>query len=192
MALGVRRGCWLVLAAALLLALALPAATLWHASTSALHVQTCVFPSAPQAGQPAWLVVVPTDTADRTTLEGPWATVVTRWDMVSMSMGTLRRTIAGSSATQGTFAVPLELSMAGIWRAQVALSTPGRPQWQQSVQFSVSPPTTGQPARGSNISDTSASVPWHDLSPCMHSDTQGSSADVLPAVVLQMAPRTMP
>jgi hypothetical protein len=169
--LGVRRGVWLVLAAALLLALAVPTATLWHASTSALHVQTCVFPAAPRVGQRAWLVVAPADAADRTALEGPWATVVTRWDMVSMSMGTLQRTIAGSTDAHGAFAVPLELTMPGVWWAQVALSTPGRPQWQQSVHFAVSF-TASQAARDAqHTASSAASVPWRDPSPCAKSVT---------------------
>lgn len=171
MFLGVRRGCWLVLAAALLLALALPAATLWHASTAALHVQTCVYPAMPQVEQPAWLVVVPTDAADRTALEGPWAKVVTRWNMVSMSMGTLHRTVPGSAEAHGAFAVPLELSMAGVWSAQVALSTPGRPQWQQSVRFAVSSLTAGQLPSAATTSESSASIPWRDLSPCSRTAT---------------------
>lgn len=192
MMLGVRRGFWLVFAAALLLALALPVATLWHASTAPLRVQTCVFPAVPRVGQPAWVVVVPADAADRTALEGPWARLVTRWDMVSMSMGTLRRTISGSAAAAGVFAVPLELGMAGVWRAQIALTTPGRPQWQQSLRFSVSFPTAGQPARESSIADAATGLPWHGLSPCAHTTTWGGSTVALSALALHRIPQTIP
>ncbi|MFI5272251.1 MAG: hypothetical protein ACHQ4H_04360 [Ktedonobacterales bacterium] len=139
----VRRVYWLVLAGALLLALLLPAATLWHAATSTLQARACVVPAMPRAGQAAWIVVAPTNATDRTAVDGPWAQVITRWDMVTMQMGPLHQRIPGSRANDGAFAIPLQLNMAGQWWAQIALSTPGRPSWQQTVEFSVLPMATG-------------------------------------------------
>jgi len=127
---GVRRSIWLLLAASLLLSLAVPAWRLWHAASSQLVAQVSLVPAAPQVGQQAQLVVTLLDAGDRAAVHGPWATLAASWDMVAMSMGARRAALAGpspASKSAHAFAVPLALDMAGLWEAQVSLSTPGRP-----------------------------------------------------------------
>jgi hypothetical protein len=142
---GVRGVFWALLAGALLLALALPVASLWRAASSALDVRACVWPAAPRLGAPARLVVVLPDAADRAAVHGPWARLVAEWDMAAMSMGARRATISGPLATArepAAFAVPLHLDMAGAWAARIVLSTPGRPAWETTLRFTVLAPAT--------------------------------------------------
>jgi len=141
---GVRRSIWLLLAASLLLSLAVPAWRLWHDASSRLVAQVSLVPAAPHVGQPVQLVVTLPDAGDRAAVHGPWAKLAASWDMVTMSMGARRAALAGpspSSTSARVFAVPLALDMAGLWVAQVSLTTPGRPPWQTSLRFSVLPAT---------------------------------------------------
>jgi hypothetical protein len=136
---GVRRTYWIVLALTLVIALFAPVATFWLTASVSLQVQACVFPATPWVGQSAWLLLAPTNPTDRTALAGPWARASAQWDMVAMRMGPLEQTITGSKTSDGTFAIPLDLTMAGDWQAHVALSTPGRPSWEQTLHFTVGP-----------------------------------------------------
>jgi hypothetical protein len=149
---------WVVLAAALLLALAAPIATLWHASTLPLQAQVALWPSAPHAGEAARIVVTVADTTDRTATEGPWARIAAEWDMVQMTMGVRQTVVPGAAPSQGTFTVPLCVDMAGLWWVQVSVSTPGRPVWQTRLRFSVLPPAQGASERGTTASAVAAST----------------------------------
>jgi hypothetical protein len=149
---------WVVLAAALLLALAAPVATLWHASTLPLRAQVSLWPRAPHAGEAARIVVTVADTADRTATEGPWARIGAEWDMVQMTMGLRQTVVPGTAPSQGTFTVPLCVDMAGLWWVHVSVSTPGRPVWQTRLRFSVLPPATSASEPGATASGAAAGV----------------------------------
>ena len=144
----VRRFVWVLLAAALLIALLAPALTLWHAAQSALAARACVWPAAPSANQPAELRIVLPNGADREAVHGPWAHVTADWDMVTMSMGRQEVATSGNSGVDGAFVLPLRLTMAGSWWVQVALRTPGRPEWRAALQVRVLPPSGGTRAGG--------------------------------------------
>jgi hypothetical protein len=149
---------WVALATALLLALAAPIATLWHASTLPLQARVTLWPSAPHAGEAARIVVTVTDTADRTATAGPWARLSAEWDMVQMTMG-MRQTVApGAAPSQGTFTVPLCVDMAGLWWVHLTVSTPGRPVWQTRLRFSVLPPVTSASEPGTTASAVATST----------------------------------
>ncbi|WIG60429.1 MAG: hypothetical protein OJF49_003177 [Ktedonobacterales bacterium] len=135
----VRRTVWGVLALAVLLALALPVATVWHAASRPLQVHAYLWPSTPHAGQTPQVIIVLTDDADRTATDGPWAEVAAIWDMATMTMGTRSATLPGNAHQAGAFALPLHVDMAGHWWVRVSVSTPGRPMWQTSLQFTVLP-----------------------------------------------------
>ncbi len=135
----VRRFVWVLLAAALLIALLAPALTLWHAAQSALAARACVWPAAPSVNQPAELRVMLPTGADREAVHGPWAHVIADWDMVTMSMGHHEVATSGDSGADGAFVLPLRLTMVGSWWVQVALHTPGRPEWRAALQVRVLP-----------------------------------------------------
>ena len=156
--MGVRPIVWVVLAAALLLALAAPIATLWHASTLPLRAQVSLWPRAPHAGEAARIVVTVADTADRTATEGPWARIGAEWDMVQMTMGLRQTVVPGTAPSQGTFTVPLCVDMAGLWWVHVSVSTPGRPVWQTRLRFSVLPPATSASEPGTTASGAAAGI----------------------------------
>jgi hypothetical protein len=136
----VRKGIWGLLAGALLVALALPTATLWHAATSAMAAHAYVWPAVPRANEPAKLIVVLCQNADKSATDGPWAQTQAEWDMVTMAMGTHPVAVPGSPRNPGVFTIPLQLGMAGVWWAHVTLRAPGRPAWQTQLQFTVLPP----------------------------------------------------
>ena len=59
-----------------------------------------------------------------------------------MPMGERSATLSGPPSTTPTapaFVVPLTLDMAGQWVAKVALTAPGRPEWQTSLRFTLLP-----------------------------------------------------
>ena len=147
---------WVVLVAALLLALAAPLATLWHASTLPLQARVSLWPSAPHAGEVARIVVAVKDTTDRTATEGPWARIAAEWDMVQMTMGLHQTVVPDTAPSQGTFTVPLCVDMAGLWWVHVTVSTPGRPVWQTRLRFSVLPPAPGASEPGTTASGVTA------------------------------------
>lgn len=136
----VRGAFWALLAVALLLALALPLASLYRAASSALDAHACVWPPIPHLGAPAQLLVVLPEAADRAAMRDPWARLEAEWDMVAMRMGARRATVSGPSLADhaaGSFAVPLHLDMAGAWTARISLSIPGRPAWETTLGFTV-------------------------------------------------------
>jgi hypothetical protein len=144
----VRRSIWVLLAAALLIALLAPALTLWHAAQSALAARACVWPATPSVNQPTELRIVLPNGADREAVHGPWARAIADWDMVTMSMGRQEAATSGDSSANGAFVLPLRLTMAGSWWVQVALRTPGRPEWRAALQVRVLPPGGGTSAGG--------------------------------------------
>jgi hypothetical protein len=67
--------------------------------------------------------------------------------MPEMAMGTQQAILQGTAGGDGTFVIPLQLTMAGRWSVQVTLQTPGRPIWHGKVTILVSsggavPPVT--------------------------------------------------
>jgi hypothetical protein len=142
----VRRKIWAILAATLVLALAVPLGTLWHATLIPLRAQACVWPTVPRAGSTAYLVVALPDPTDRTAVAGPWAQVSVSWDMPAMAMDKHPVVAHGSpnrASDTASFAIPLRLDMAGPWWIRVTLRTPGRPAWQSAMQVAVLPPLSG-------------------------------------------------
>lgn len=142
----VRARIWALLAGTLMLALLLPLMILWHASAMPLRAQACVWPAAPRTDTATYLIVALNDPADRTAVDGPWAEVHISWDMTVMAMSEHPVVAHGSPQETGdtaSFAVPLRLDMAGPWRIDVELQTPGRPAWQSAVQVTVLPPIAG-------------------------------------------------
>jgi hypothetical protein len=156
---GVRRSVWTLLIAAVLLALAVPTVTIWHAAHASITARAYVWPAAPTVGHPAELCVVVSDATDRAAVHGPWGQIVAAWDMPTMQMQAQRQAQQGDSAT-GAYAIPLTLEMAGAWRVQVALQTPGRPEWQTSLAVLVrdaspTPPPTATTTNGAASSSCS-------------------------------------
>lgn len=147
--LRVRGVFWALLGGALLVAIAMPTATIWHAATSPLAARAYLWPDTPRVNTPAQLLVELADAHDRTALQGPWATITVRWDMLAMTMGTRSVVIPGSAPSRPrahSFVVPLRLDMAGRWWMQVSLRTPGRPEWHAALQVTVLPAALGSPA----------------------------------------------
>jgi hypothetical protein len=138
--LHVRRSVWGILLAAVLVAVAIPATNLWHASSAALHAHVYLSPAAPRAGEPAQIVVVLPNPTDRAAVQGPWAKAVAQWDMLTMTMGARQRAVPGAAATAEVFTIPLCLDMAGPWWAHIVIQTPSRPEWHSSLQFDVQAP----------------------------------------------------
>jgi hypothetical protein len=133
----VRHFVWVLLAAALVVALVVallaPALTHWHAAQSSLAARACVWPAAPSVNRPIELRVVLPNGADREAVHGPWAHVIADWDMVTLSMGSQEVATAGDSGVDAAFVLPLRVTMAGSWWVQVALRTPGRPEWRAAL-----------------------------------------------------------
>lgn len=152
--LGVRRSIWGILLVAVLVAVAVPTTSLWHASSVALQAHIYVSPATPRADEPAQLVVVLTNPTDRAAVQGPWAKAVARWDMLSMTMGARQRVVPGVAATTKVFTIPLCLDMAGHWWAQIVIQAPGRPEWHSSLQFDVQAPHQPAPAMSGPTSAT--------------------------------------
>ncbi len=147
----VRRGVWLLLAGALLLAALCPALSLWHAASSVLAARGCLWPAQPAAGEQARLYIVLDDMNDRAAVDGPWARIAATWDMVDMRMGERTVEMTGSHDGSGHFALPLRLDMAGSWWVEASLQAPGRPPWHATYHFDVVPraatvASTGPPA----------------------------------------------
>jgi hypothetical protein len=131
---------WMLLVAVLAVAITVPAVSLRHAASTALAAHAYIWPLAPQAGESAQLVVVLTDPADRAAIQGPWAQLAAKWDMVTMRMGTHQLAAPGPPTHADALAMPLRLDMAGLWWVQVTLRTPGRPVWHTRLQVNVAPP----------------------------------------------------
>jgi hypothetical protein len=154
---GVRRSVWALLIAAVVLALLVPTVTIWRAAHATIAASAFVWPAAPTVGHPAELCVVVSDATDRAAVHGPWGQIVAAWDMPTMRMQQQRQAKPGDSASSGSYAIPLTLEMAGSWRVQVALQTPGRPEWQTSLAVVVrdaSPPLAPSPTATSNTSSS--------------------------------------
>jgi hypothetical protein len=130
----VRPGVWLLLIGSLLVALAMPLLTLWHAASSPLKAQVCLDPQTPETVR---LVVSVPDATDRDAVAGPWAHLHVEWDMMTMPMPTRPIDLDGTAAQAGTFAVPLQVPMPGPWWADLTLQTPGRPDWHTRIHFTV-------------------------------------------------------
>jgi len=133
----VRRIVWSFLMVSLLVALALPLLTLWHASVSPLTALVCLWPPTPQVSETVRLVVSVPNAADRDAVAGPWAHLHVAWDMVAMPMNTRPLELAGTAGQAGTFAVLLQVDMPGSWWVDLTLQTPGRPDWHSRVHFTV-------------------------------------------------------
>jgi hypothetical protein len=148
------RGLYLaLLAAAVLVAVAVPALNLWQQGRTDLIARAAIWPASPQVGQPAQLLITVANDADRDALHGPWARLDARWDMVTMTMGARRISLtdlAARTARAATVRVPLTLPMAGEWSIQVVLTTPGRPPWHETLRFTVAHPlaAASPPAAG--------------------------------------------
>jgi hypothetical protein len=164
----VRRTFWALLGGAVLLALLAPGVILWHAASTRLQAQTCLWPPSPRAGEPERLFVVLYDTSDRAAMQGPWAQVVVTWDMVSMPMGTHPLAVPGQRGNAGVFSVPLRLDMGGQWWAHIVLQTPGRPVWEASLQFMVLP-------AGPSGSDAATQLSGNALFACRATERSASA-----------------
>ena len=141
----VRKTIWLLFCAALVLALALPLATVVHQRWVTLQAHATVWPAQPQVGATAHLIVSFADSNDQAAVGGPWARLVASWAMPTMAMGTHQATLPGAENGNGTFVVPLQLDMAGRWSVQVSLQTPGRPTWYGTVTI-IALPATATPS----------------------------------------------
>jgi hypothetical protein len=130
---------WGLLIASLLLAMAVPAATLLRAATSSLQVRACVWPPTPAVNAPAHLIIHVLDDADQSAVHGPWGQITANWDMAAMPMGAQQAALSGQAGQNGVFSMPLMLTMVGSWWAHVSIQTPGRPTWQTHLRFSVLP-----------------------------------------------------
>jgi YtkA-like len=144
-AFSVRKTIWLIFAGALVLALALPVATVVHQRWLTLQAHAAVWPAQPQVGATAHLIVSLADTNDQAAVGGPWAKLVATWTMPTMEMGTHQVTLQGAQNGNGTFMVPLQLDMAGRWSVQVRLETPGRPTWY-GIIIIIALPGTATPS----------------------------------------------
>jgi hypothetical protein len=136
----VRTGLWVLLGIALVIALALPLARLWHDATAPLQVRAYVMPATPRVGVVTQLVIDVADAQDRAAIAGSWAQLAVQWDMAGMHMTVPPVVVAGDQRVVGAgpvFVVALLPSMAGEWRATMTLRTPGRPTWQGVLEFGV-------------------------------------------------------
>jgi hypothetical protein len=134
--LAVRKAVWLIFCASLVLALAVPLATVAHQRWLTLQVRATVWPAHPQVGGATHLIISLADSADQAAVGGPWAQLVAAWSMPEMAMGAQQAILQGA-ANGGTFVIPLRLTMAGRWSVQVTLQTPGRPTWHGKVTILV-------------------------------------------------------
>jgi hypothetical protein len=143
--------------------MALPAVNLLQAATSSLRVSACIWPPTPLGGVTTHVLVDVLNTADRTAIHGPWAQIEADWDMATMSMGTQHARLPGEVARGNVVSLPLTLTMAGPWWADVVIHTPGRPVWQARLSFTVAASTTatlptarGQPGTSGAVADACA------------------------------------
>lgn len=136
----VRPGIWVLLIGTLVVALALPLFSLWHAAFSPLQAEVCLWPPTPQAHASTQMVVTLPDAADRDAVAGSWAHLQVAWDMETMPMGLHPLLLSGNASHAGSFSIPLRLDMAGPWWVDLTLQTPGRPDWHAHFQFTVAPP----------------------------------------------------
>lgn len=139
--LRVRRSIWVISLVAVLVAVAIPATHLWHASSVALSAHIYLSPAAPRAGESAQLIVILPNPSDRAAVQDPWAKAVARWDMQHMTMGARQSVAPGVATREETFTIPLCFDMAGSWWAQIVIQIPGRPEWRSSLKFDVELPT---------------------------------------------------
>jgi hypothetical protein len=137
--LSVRKAVWLIFCASLVLALAVPFGTVAHQQWLTLQVRATVWPAHPQVGGATHLIISLADTTDQAAVGGPWAQLVAAWSMPEMAMGSQQATLRGTKGSDGTFVVPLQLTMAGRWSVAVTLQTPGRPTWHGRLTVTVSP-----------------------------------------------------
>lgn len=133
----VRGVVWGALALAILVAMAIPAGLYVQEATSAPSAHACLWPATPRANAPARLVIVLAAGRDSADAQTPQAQAQAQWDMLTMRMGAERAIASGSDANGGAFIVPLALSMAGPWQAQVSLREPGRPSWSERIDFTA-------------------------------------------------------
>lgn len=138
-AVSVRKAVWLIFIGAVVLALAMPVAVTIQQSTAELEVRISIWPAHPQAGEAARLVVTLIQANDRATARGPWAQLVATWDMTTMDMGAQQAVVQGAVGDNGTFTVPLYLTMSGFWQVHATFHTPGRPTWHGTVEVMVAP-----------------------------------------------------
>ncbi len=133
----VRGVVWMALALAIVVAMAVPAGVYYQAATSALSAHVCLWPATPRANAPARLLIVVAPGRDSADAQTPLAQAQAEWDMLTMAMGAKRAATSGSANDAGAFVVPLAISMAGPWRAEVSLQAPGRPGWHGRIDFTA-------------------------------------------------------
>ncbi len=138
----VRKGFWALLALTIVAAFALPISVYYTTTTTSLVAHLCLWPTVPAVDTPTRLIILLAPGRDSADTQGPWAQASAQWDMLSMEMGQQRAAVSGADASYGIFVLPLSLQMVGSWRATVRLQTPGRPLWQQSIQFDARPQAT--------------------------------------------------
>ncbi len=164
----VRRRIWLLLAAALFVAMALPLLALWRAASSPLQAEVCVWPPIPQAQEIIQVVVTLPRATDQEAVAGSWAHLQVEWDMTTMPMSTNPITLAGDQSHAGAFTIPLHMNMAGPWWVDLTLQAPGRPDWHSHFQMMVAPPgVAGTTHLSSSASEMPA--PCHAESRSAHS-----------------------
>ncbi len=135
----VRSVVWIGFVTAVLLALSVPAMTLWRTAATTLNVQAYVQPASPRVGEAVHLVIVVSDVSDRTDIFGPAAQIAAHWDMTNMAMGTREVALPGPISHTDAFKLPLHMDMAGQWWVQVEIQAPGRPAWQTRLNITVQP-----------------------------------------------------
>jgi hypothetical protein len=150
---------WVFLVSSLLVALSLPGLSLWHAARTPITAQVCLWPPTPQVRETVRLVVSLPNATDRDAVAGPWAHLHIAWDMVTMPMDMRPIDLAGTATQAGTFSVPLQVSMPGLWWADLTLQTPGRPAWHTRVHFTVA-------GSMGTLQTTSASTAEASIPPC--------------------------
>lgn len=136
-AIHARMAVWMLFVCVLLLATLAPVVVLLRAASSPIAARVCMTPANPHLGQQAYLVVNIAKPSDQVALHGPWARIDAQWDMPAMEMGKHTVSLSGDEGSSATFDVPLTLDMSGGWKADVVVSTPGRPVWRQTVAFMV-------------------------------------------------------
>jgi hypothetical protein len=137
----VRRAVWLIFIGAVVLTLAMPVAVTLQQSTAALEVRVSIWPAHPRAGEAAHLLVSLVQANDRAAARGSWAQLAATWDMTTMDMGMQQAIVQGALGDNGTFTIPLHLTMSGFWQVHATFQTPGRPTWHGTVEVLVAPAT---------------------------------------------------
>lgn len=180
----VRRVFWIGFVATILLALSVPAVTLWRSAATALRVEAYIQPASPRVGEAAHVVIIVHDASDRTDVLNPGAQIAARWDMLNMTMGARETAHPGITSHTDSLTLPLHLDMAGPWWVQVAVQAPGRPAWQTRLDIMVQPPITmGQSTVAAVTAAAVQHVPQNEFPPEATNHPSSSTETRPPCVI---------